>query len=79
MNRIVSKILLARDIHEFVVEAPEIAARAKAGHFIVAMADNVGERVPLTIADFDPGRGTITLVVMAIGTSTQTCLPHRMA
>ncbi len=71
MNRIVSKILLARDIHEFVVEAPEIAARAKAGHFIVAMADNVGERVPLTIADFDPGRGTITLVVMAIGTSTR--------
>jgi ferredoxin--NADP+ reductase len=71
LNRILSRRILARDIHEFIVEAPEIAAKAAAGHFVVAMADAVGERIPLTIADFDAGKGTLTLVVMAVGTSSR--------
>ena len=70
MTRILEKRELAPKIHEFVVEAPRIARKAEPGHFVIAMADQRGERIPLTIADFDRHRGTITLVVMVVGTST---------
>jgi ferredoxin--NADP+ reductase len=69
-----SKILSMRElvptIYEAVIEAPEIARKAKAGEFLVVMPDETGERVPLTIADFDREKGTITIVFMAVGTST---------
>jgi ferredoxin--NADP+ reductase len=53
------------------VEAPQVAAKASAGHFVVVMADQRGERIPLTIADYDPAVGTITLVLMVVGTSSR--------
>ena len=53
-----------------VVETPRIAHKAQAGQFVVVMADESGERIPLTIADFDREGGTITLVVMVVGTSS---------
>jgi ferredoxin--NADP+ reductase len=53
-----------------VVEEPRTAKKALPGHFVVVMADESGERVPLTIADFDRQAGTVTLVVMVVGTST---------
>ena len=71
MARILQKSELVPGIHEILVEAPQVAAKAKAGHFVIVMADHRGERVPLTIADFDPSAGTITLVLMAIGTSSR--------
>jgi ferredoxin/flavodoxin---NADP+ reductase len=71
MRRILMNREIAKDIHEFIVEAPEIAACAKPGHFVIVMADDKGERVPLTIADFDRSKGTLTLVLMAVGTSTR--------
>jgi len=70
MNRIVSKREVAPKIHEFVVEAPRVARKAQPGHFVIVMADERGERIPLTIADFDREAGTVTLVVMVVGTST---------
>ena len=70
MNRIIHKQELAPRIHEMVVEAPRVAAKAQPGHFVIVMADERGERVPLTVADYDRAKGTITLVVMAVGTST---------
>ena len=70
MNKILEKKLLATNIHEMVIEAPRVARKAEPGHFTLAMADEVGERVPLTIADFDRDLGTITLVLMVVGTST---------
>jgi ferredoxin--NADP+ reductase len=70
MSRIARKTLLARDIHELVVDAPQLAAKAQPGHFVIVMADETGERVPLTIADFDRRAGTITLVLMVVGSST---------
>jgi ferredoxin--NADP+ reductase len=70
MNRILTHREIAKDIHELVVEAPEIAATAKPGHFVVVMADEKGERIPLTVADFDRSKGTLTLVLMVVGTST---------
>lgn len=75
MGKIIEKIELAPKIYEMVVEAPRIAQKAQPGHFVVVMADEEGERVPLTVADFDREAGTITLVLMVVGTST-TKLAH---
>ena len=52
------------------VEAPLIARSRRAGHFVIVIVDDHGERIPLTIADSDKERGTITLVVQAVGEST---------
>ena len=70
MSRILHANELAPKIHEFLVEAPRIARKAQPGHFVVVMADERGERVPLTIADLDRRAGSITLVLMVVGTST---------
>lgn len=73
-GRTVSKILqtseLVPDIYEMVIDAPRIAAKAQPGHFVIVMAQERGERIPLTIADYDRTEGTITIVVMIAGTST---------
>jgi ferredoxin--NADP+ reductase len=55
----------------YVVEAPDVAQKAKAGQFVIVRVTEEGERVPLTIADYDRERGTITLVVQEIGKSTR--------
>ena len=70
MPRIVKKLELVDKIHEIVVEAPDLAAKAAPGHFVIVMADERGERIPLTVADYDPSAGTITLVLMEVGTSS---------
>ncbi len=71
MNKILSKEQFSEKVFKFVVEAPLIARARKAGHFIILRVDERGERIPLTIADSDPQRGTITLVVQSIGRGTQ--------
>jgi NAD(P)H-flavin reductase len=53
------------------VSHPLLARAAKPGQFVIVMADEHGERIPLTIADFDRNRGTITLVVQAVGKTTR--------
>jgi NAD(P)H-flavin reductase len=53
------------------VEHPLLAKAAKAGQFVIVMEHDRGERVPLTLADFDAGRGTITLVIQAVGKTTR--------
>lgn len=53
------------------IEAPDIARAARPGHFVIVKHGERGERVPLTIADFDKSRGTITIVVQAVGKSTR--------
>ena len=70
MSKVLSKQTLSPDIYEMVVEAPRIANKAQPGQFVIVMADESGERIPLTIADFDRQRGTITLVVMVVGASS---------
>ena len=71
MYRILKKAELVPNIFEMVIEHPPLAEKALPGHFVIVMADENGERIPLTIADFDRKAGTITLVVMAIGVSTR--------
>ncbi len=52
------------------VAAPEVARAAWPGHFIMARIDQHGERIPLTVADFDAARGTVTVVIQAVGKTT---------
>jgi ferredoxin/flavodoxin---NADP+ reductase len=70
MSLILEKRTLTPKIFELLIETPRIAQKARPGQFVVVMADERGERIPLTIADFDRDRGTITLVVMIVGAST---------
>jgi ferredoxin--NADP+ reductase len=70
MNEILSKTELAPKIFELVVHAPRLARKALPGQFVVVMASDEGERIPLTIADFDCDQGTITMVLMVVGTSS---------
>lgn len=70
-NRIVEKKVLAPSVKMFVVEAPRIAGKAKAGQFVVVRIDEKGERIPLTIADSDAERGVITLIVQEVGKTTE--------
>jgi ferredoxin/flavodoxin---NADP+ reductase len=71
MYRIVRKQVLAPTITRFEIEAPFIARKRKAGNFVMIRIDDHGERIPLTIADGDQARGTITLIVQAIGKTTK--------
>ncbi|HNR58178.1 MAG TPA: sulfide/dihydroorotate dehydrogenase-like FAD/NAD-binding protein, partial [Methanothrix sp.] len=53
------------------IEAPYIARKAKPGQFVILKADERGERIPLTMADTDPERGTITVIYKVVGKSTE--------
>lgn len=70
MNKIVSKVQFSENVFKFEVEAPLIARTRKAGNFVIIRIGEKGERVPLTIADADTSKGTITLVVQRIGLTT---------
>ena len=69
------KIVEKRQLNEAVVlmsvEAPLIARKAQAGQFIIFRVDEQGERVPLTIADFDREKGTVTIIFQTVGRSTR--------
>lgn len=71
MHVIVGRKQLAPDVVQTEVEAPLIARKRKAGQFVMIRINEEGERIPLTIADSDPVRGTITLIVQAVGKSTK--------
>lgn len=70
MNKIVEKEHFSDKVVKLVVEAPMIARSRKPGHFVIVRVGDKGERIPLTIADADPERGTITLVVQEVGLSS---------
>lgn len=73
MYRIVSKRFLneAKNTIEMVVEAPLVAKKCLAGQFIIFRIDEFGERVPLTIADYDREKGTVTIMFQPVGASTK--------
>jgi len=74
MFKILTKEKLCPVIDLMKIEAPAIAKKAKAGQFVVVRVDEVGERIPLTLADWDDREGTVTLVSMQVGTTT-----HKLA
>ena len=71
MYKILETRNLAGNIYEMVVEAPRVAKRCLQGQFIIVKLDEVSERIPLTICDYDREKGTITIVFQPVGASTQ--------
>lgn len=71
MNLIVEKEYFSENVVKLVVAAPDVAKARKPGHFVIVRCGEGGERIPLTIADADIAKGTVTLVVQAVGESTR--------
>lgn len=71
MPRIINKEELNKDTVKILVDAPIIAQKAKAGQFVVIVIDEKGERIPLTLADWDKDKGTITLIFQKVGYTTK--------
>lgn len=71
MAKILFKSNLAPSVYEFLVNAPLIAHKCQPGQFVMIRTDEDSERIPLTIADFDREKGTITLIVQAVGNTTK--------
>lgn len=71
MNRIILKKQFSEKVFLFEIEAPLIAKSRKAGNFVIVRVDKNGERMPLTIADADVEKGTITIVVQEVGLSSK--------
>ena len=74
MYQILSREDLVPGIHLFKIAAPKVANKAQAGQFVVIRIDEKGERIPLTIADWDKAEGSVTIVFMEVGATT-----HRLA
>lgn len=70
MYKILEKVALNPSMTKMVVEAPHIAKKAKPGQFIIFRVDEFGERVPLTIADYDAEKGSVTIIYQKVGAST---------
>ncbi|UCG28961.1 MAG: sulfide/dihydroorotate dehydrogenase-like FAD/NAD-binding protein [Bacteroidales bacterium] len=70
MNKIVDKEYFSEAVVKLVIEAPEIARNRKAGHFVIVRVGIKGERIPLTIAESDVEKGTITLIAQKVGVSS---------
>ncbi len=71
MYKILEKQLLAEGIYRMRIEAPRVARAALPGQFVIVRVDEQGERIPLTIADYDAGQGWVDIVTQAIGVSTR--------
>ena len=76
MYRIVKKRVLNPTVSLMEIEAPAVARKAEPGQFIILRVDEEGERIPLTIADFDRERGTVTIIYQVVGATTEK-LNHR--
>ena len=70
MYKVLEAKNLVPKIYEIKIEAPAVAKKAEAGQFVVVMLDEKGERIPLTVADYDRNEGSITIVFMTVGTTS---------
>lgn len=70
MAKILQRKRLVPNIHLLEVHAPEVAQKCKPGQFVIIMPDERGERIPLTIGDWDKKKGSVTSVFLVVGTST---------
>ena len=71
MYEILKKVQLAPKIKLVKINAPEVAMKAKAGQFVILRIDETGERIPLTLAEWEPKKGTIALIFLEAGVSTR--------
>ncbi|MCK4343517.1 MAG: sulfide/dihydroorotate dehydrogenase-like FAD/NAD-binding protein [Phycisphaerae bacterium] len=70
MYRVIQRRMIVPNLHEFTVEAPEVAQAVQPGNFIILRPDEYGERMPLSVADWDRMAGTVTSIFMQVGGST---------
>lgn len=70
MTKIIQKEILSENVAKFIIESETIAKNRKAGQFVIIKIGEKGERIPLTIADADKSKGTITLIIQKVGTSS---------
>lgn len=70
MNKIIEKEFLSDKVVRIVIEAPRIAKKRKAGHFVIVKIGEKGERIPLTISTADVQKGTITLIIQTVGVTS---------
>ena len=70
MHRVVDKKSFSESVVKLEIKASRIAKKRKAGHFVIVRIGDKGERIPLTIAQADPGKGTITLVIQKVGVTS---------
>jgi len=70
MYRIIERRMIVPNLHEFTVLAPEVAESVRPGNFIIVRPDEYGERIPLSVADWDAAAGTVTSIFMQVGGST---------
>jgi len=70
MYRIVERRMIVPNLHEFTVEAPEVAQSVQPGNFVIVRPDEHGERTPLSVAAWDREAGTVTSIFMQVGAST---------
>lgn len=71
MFQIINKEKLAPQVTKIIVDAPQVAAKARAGQFVIVVADESGERIPLTLAGWDSDKGNITLIFQEVGFTTK--------
>jgi len=71
MYPIVEKKILSENVKELKIKAPLVAKKAQPGQFIILRLDEKGERIPLTIADSDPKKGTVTIIFLEVGKTTK--------
>ncbi len=74
MNKVIERKMIVPNIHLLTVDAPAVAKKIQPGHFVIVKVDEPGERIPLTVADWDREKGTVSCVFMQVGRST-----HKMA
>lgn len=70
MSKIVKKVQFSPNVVQLEIDAPLIAKKRKAGHFVIVKIGKKGERIPLTISQADPNKGTITLVIQKVGVTS---------
>ena len=71
MYRIVRKEALRPTVTLYEIEAPLVAKKAQPGQFIILRVDENGERIPITINNYDPEKGTVTIIVQTVGSTTE--------
>ena len=62
--------MIVPNLHLLTLEAPDVARKMRPGQFVIVRPRDEGERIPLTVADWDPEKGTVTFVFMEVGAST---------
>jgi ferredoxin--NADP+ reductase len=70
MYRVVERRMIVPNLHELTVEAPDVAQSVQPGNFVILRPDELGERMPLSVADWDRQAGTVTSIFMQVGGST---------